>query len=158
MRRQRNVKIVATLGPASNDKVTIRELFDAGADVFRLNMSHGSHTEIGERHRIIREIEAEVGRPIGILADLQGPKLRVGVFQDDEIELEEGQQFRLDLDGAPGDARRVQLPHKEIFEALEPGPSCWSTTEKSGCGLMTVAKTLLNARSWWVEPSRTEKA
>lgn len=121
MRRQRNVKIVATLGPASSDKETIRALFDAGADVFRLNMSHGSHTEIAERHRIIREIEAEVGRPIGILADLQGPKLRVGVFENDEVELEVGQPFRLDLDDKPGNAERVQLPHKEIFEALEPG-------------------------------------
>lgn len=121
MRRQRNVKIVATLGPASSTKETIRALFEAGADVFRLNMSHGSHTEIGERHRIIREVEEEVGRPIGILADLQGPKLRVGVFAEDEAELTEGQKFRLDLDGAPGSASRVQLPHKEIFEVLEPG-------------------------------------
>ncbi|MGI9389803.1 MAG: pyruvate kinase [Boseongicola sp.] len=121
MPRQRNVKIVATLGPASNDYETIRALFDAGADVFRLNMSHGTHAEIGERHRIIREVEKDTGRPIGILADLQGPKLRVGVFAKDEEELEEGQQFRLDLDKAEGDAKRVQLPHKEIFEALEPG-------------------------------------
>ncbi|MDD9923719.1 MAG: pyruvate kinase, partial [Boseongicola sp.] len=74
MRRQRNVKIVATLGPASSDHDTIKALFEAGADVFRLNMSHGTHSEIGERHRIIREIEKETGRPIGILADLQGPK------------------------------------------------------------------------------------
>jgi pyruvate kinase len=121
MRRQRNVKIVATLGPASSDKETIRALFDAGADVFRLNMSHGSHAEIGERHRIIRELEEEVGRPIGILADLQGPKLRVGVFANDEAELSVGQKFRLDLDETPGDETRVQLPHREIFEALEDG-------------------------------------
>ena len=121
MRRLRKVKIVATLGPASNDYETIRALFEAGADVFRLNMSHGDHSEIGERHRIIREIEKDTGRPIGILADLQGPKLRVGVFKGDEAELEIGQDFRLDLDDAKGDATRVQLPHKEIFEALEPG-------------------------------------
>ncbi len=121
MRRQRNVKIVATLGPASSDHDTIKALFEAGADVFRLNMSHGTHSEIGERHRIIREIEKETGRPIGILADLQGPKLRVGTFKNGEEELEEGQSFRLDLDKAEGDAKRVQLPHKEIFEALEPG-------------------------------------
>ena len=122
MRRLRKVKIVATLGPASSDKETIKALFEAGADVFRLNMSHGEHTEIGERHRIIREIEAETGRPIGILADLQGPKLRVGTFGGDgAFELEEGQAFRLDLDDVPGDATRVQLPHKEIFDALEPG-------------------------------------
>ena len=121
MRRLRKVKIVATLGPASSDYDTIRALFDAGADVFRLNMSHGDHTEIGERHRIIREVEKDTGRPIGILADLQGPKLRVGVFDGDSAELEEGQAFRLDLDDTPGDATRVQLPHKEIFESLEPG-------------------------------------
>ncbi|MXQ08429.1 pyruvate kinase [Alphaproteobacteria bacterium GH1-50] len=123
MRRLRKVKIVATLGPASSDYDTIRALFEAGADVFRLNMSHGDHSEIGERHRIIREIEKDTGRPIGILADLQGPKLRVGVFDGDSAELEEGQAFRLDLDDTPGDSTRVQLPHKEIFEALEPGSS-----------------------------------
>ena len=124
MRRQRSVKIVATLGPSSSDKETIKALWEAGADVFRLNMSHGSHAEISERHRIIREIESDTGRPIGILADLQGPKLRVGVFaNEDGEELEVGQAFRLDLDDAPGDGTRVQLPHKEIFEALEPGAS-----------------------------------
>ncbi len=121
MRRLRNIKIVATLGPASSDKETIRALFDAGADVFRLNMSHGSHDEIAERHKIIRAVEEEVGRPIAILADLQGPKLRVGEFEGGTAELEIGQAFRLDLDDVPGDATRVQLPHKEIFAALEPG-------------------------------------
>ncbi|MBT8409466.1 MAG: pyruvate kinase [Alphaproteobacteria bacterium] len=121
MRRLRNVKIVATLGPASSDHKTIRALFDAGADVFRLNMSHGSHEEIAKRHKIIRTVEAETGRPIGILADLQGPKLRVGVFAKGAEDLEAGQTFRLDLDDAEGDASRVQLPHPEIFAALEPG-------------------------------------
>jgi len=121
MRRLRKIKIVATLGPASSDYATIRKLFEAGADVFRLNMSHGSHDEIGERHRIIRQIEKDTGRPIAILADLQGPKLRLGVFANGEEEIEEGQDFRLDLDEAEGDATRVQLPHREIFEALEPG-------------------------------------
>ncbi len=122
MRRHRNVKIVATLGPASCDYEMIRALHEAGADVFRLNMSHGSHDEITERHAIIRQIEKDVGSSICILADLQGPKLRVGVFASDEGEmLEEGASFRMDLDAAPGDATRVQLPHPEIFEALEPG-------------------------------------
>ncbi|SMX45302.1 pyruvate kinase [Actibacterium lipolyticum] len=121
MRRLRNVKIVATLGPASNDYKMIRALFEAGADVFRLNMSHGSHEEIRERHAIIRQIEEDVERPIAILADLQGPKLRCGVFAGDSEELVEGEKFRFDLDTAEGDARRVCLPHKEIFEALEPG-------------------------------------
>ena len=123
MRRHRNVKIVATLGPASSDYDTIRALFEAGADVFRLNMSHGVHDDIRSRHNIIRDIERDSGRPICILADLQGPKLRCGVFKDDSAEIEEGQKFRFDLDDKPGDATRVQLPHKEIFDALEPGGS-----------------------------------
>ena len=121
MRRHRNVKIVATLGPASSSKEMIRKLFDAGADVFRLNMSHGNHDDHRARHATIREIEAETGRPIAILADLQGPKLRVGQFADGSAELHEGSRFRFDLDPAPGDAQRVHLPHREIFEALEPG-------------------------------------
>jgi pyruvate kinase len=122
MRRHRNVKIVATLGPASNDYDMIRKLVEAGADVFRLNMSHGDHAEIKVRHEIIRKIEKDLGTPIGILADLQGPKLRVGVFaNDDGEELIPGADFRLDLDDAAGDVNRVQLPHKEIFDALEPG-------------------------------------
>jgi pyruvate kinase len=123
MRRHRNVKIVATLGPASSDYDTIRALFEAGADVFRLNMSHGTHDDIAARHAIIRKIEEDTGRPIAILADLQGPKLRVGTFTNETEELEEGQAFRLDLDTAPGDAARVCLPHPEIFAALEPGAS-----------------------------------
>lgn len=124
MRRHRNVKIVATLGPASNSYEMIRKLFEAGADVFRLNMSHGSHDEIRVRHATIRKVEADLGTPIGILADLQGPKLRVGVFAaEDGVELIPGAGFRLDLSDAPGDINRVQLPHKEIFDALEPGAS-----------------------------------
>ena len=122
MRRLRKVKIVATLGPASDDYEMIRALFEAGADVFRLNMSHGDHAEIRVRHEIIRQIEKDTGRPIAILADLQGPKLRVGQFSEPQ-DLEVGQSFRLDLDDNPGDATRVQLPHKEIFDALEPGAS-----------------------------------
>ena len=121
MRRLRNVKIVATLGPASSTYEMIRGLFEAGADVFRLNMSHGVHADIAERHRIIREVERDVGRPIGILADLQGPKLRVGTFRNGPEELVEGQEFRLDLDAAPGDSTRVRLPHREIFESLSEG-------------------------------------
>ncbi|WP_164661654.1 pyruvate kinase [Tropicibacter sp. Alg240-R139] len=121
MRRLRNVKIVATLGPASENYDMIRSLHEAGADVFRLNMSHGSHDEIREKHRIIRQIEKDLDSPIAILADLQGPKLRVGVFAGDAEELEPGASFRLDLDEAPGDATRVCLPHPEIFQALEPG-------------------------------------
>jgi pyruvate kinase len=123
MRRHRNVRIVATLGPASSDYQTIRALFEAGADVFRLNMSHGSHDDIRARHALIRQIEADTGLPICILADLQGPKLRVGVFASDAEELVEGTAFRLDLDPAPGGPTRVNLPHPEIFAALVPGSS-----------------------------------
>ncbi len=121
MRRHRKVKIVATLGPASSDHATIKALFEAGADVFRLNMSHGTHAEQKARFDIIRSIEAETGRPIAILADLQGPKLRVGTFAAPSHDLKEGQPFRVDLDAAPGDEHRVQLPHPEIFAALEVG-------------------------------------
>jgi pyruvate kinase len=121
MRRHRNVKIVATLGPASDTYETIRALYEAGADVFRLNMSHGTHDDIARRHANVRKVEKDVGRPIAILADLQGPKLRVGTFEKGEEELAEGAKFRFDLDPAPGNAARVQLPHKEIFAALEPG-------------------------------------
>ncbi len=122
MKRDRNVKIVATLGPASDDYEMIRALHEAGADVFRLNMSHGDHAEIKVRHDIIRQVEQDLDSPIAILADLQGPKLRVGVFANEDGEdLEVGQTFRLDLDDTPGTLERVQLPHKEIFDALEPG-------------------------------------
>ncbi|MCW1918594.1 pyruvate kinase [Rhodobacter sp. KR11] len=121
MRRLRNVKIVATLGPASSDYATIRALFEAGADVFRLNMSHGTHDDIRARHVIIRKVEADTGRPICILADLQGPKLRVGTFANGPVDLIEGAKFRMDLSTVPGDVTRVNLPHPEIFAALEPG-------------------------------------
>jgi pyruvate kinase len=121
MRRLRNVKIVATLGPSSNDYQTIRALFEAGADVFRLNMSHGSHAEQAARHALIRQVERDVNRPIAILADLQGPKLRVGTFIAGAHDLTEGDRFRFDLDPAEGDGRRVCLPHPEIFAVLEPG-------------------------------------
>ena len=122
MNRKRNAKIVATLGPASNTKETIQALFEAGADVFRLNFSHGSHADHQRNYEIIREIESELGRPIGILMDLQGPKLRLGTFADGPVTLKEGDSFRLDLDLAtPGDARRAPLPHREIFAALEVG-------------------------------------
>ena len=123
MRRHRNIKIVATLGPASSDYDTIRALFEAGADVFRLNMSHGSHADHKARYDAIRKVEADLGRPIAVLADLQGPKLRVGTFAEGPQDLVAGAKFRFDLDPTPGDATRVQLPHPEIFAALEPGAS-----------------------------------
>ena len=113
-------KIVATLGPASSDAATIRALADAGADVFRLNFSHGSHAEHRARYEIIRGIEAEIGRPIGVLADLQGPKLRVGRLVE-PLMLAEGDRVRFDLDDAPGTAMRIPLPHPEVLAALRPG-------------------------------------
>ena len=121
MRRSRQAKIVATLGPASSDPETIRALFEAGADVFRFNFSHGTHAQHRERHETVRRIEEEAGRPIAILLDLQGPKLRIGTFAQGPVKLGEGEAFRLDLDPAPGDARRASLPHPEIFAALRPG-------------------------------------
>ncbi|MGF1592723.1 MAG: pyruvate kinase [Kiloniellaceae bacterium] len=123
MRRQRKAKILATLGPASSSKEMIRELFRAGADVFRLNFSHGSHDDHRERYEAIREIEAELERPIGILADLQGPKLRVGKLEGGEVTLKAGQAFRLDLDETPGDTKRAPLLHPEIFAAISNGTS-----------------------------------
>ena len=102
MRRQRNAKILATLGPASSSLEVIRALFTAGADVFRLNFSHGTHEDHKKRYDLIRQIEQETGRPIGILVDLQGPKLRVGTFESGPVTLAPGEPFGLDLDGGPG--------------------------------------------------------
>jgi pyruvate kinase len=119
MRRQRSTKIVATLGPATSTPERIEALFHAGVDVFRLNFSHGSHEDHRDRVQVIRAIEQKVGRPISILLDLQGPKLRVGTFRDGKVMLTAGAEFRLDLDKAPGDDKRAPLPHPEIFAVLE---------------------------------------
>ena len=121
MRRHRRTKILATVGPASRSPEMLAALFDAGVDVFRLNFSHGVHADHAASHEAIRALEDAVGRPIAILADLQGPKHRLGVFAEDTVTLEKGDAITVDLDAAPGDARRVALPHPEIFAALEPG-------------------------------------
>ena len=121
LRRQRKAKIVATLGPASSSESVIAALFAAGADVFRLNFSHSDHRQHAERVAIIRRLEQSSGRPIGILMDIQGPKLRVGRFQTNRTELIKGRAFRLDLEAADGDSERVTLPHPEIFSALSTG-------------------------------------
>jgi pyruvate kinase len=121
MRRLRRTKIVATLGPSSSDRIVIANLFRAGADVFRINMSHTSHDRMRELVGLIRAVEFEYGRPIGILVDLQGPKLRIGRFEGGSVMLNKGDTFILDPDEAAGDATRVHLPHPEIFAALEPG-------------------------------------
>ncbi|HEY8384555.1 MAG TPA: pyruvate kinase [Microvirga sp.] len=121
LRRARRTKIIATLGPASDSPEMIEKLFEAGADVFRLNMSHLPKDRLRERVAVIRAIEAKHKRPIAILADLQGPKLRVGTFAGDSAMLVQGQTFTLDADTTPGDAKRVHLPHPEILSSLEPG-------------------------------------
>ena len=121
MRRQRRTKIVATLGPASSSSEMISKLFDAGADVFRINMSHTQPDKMREMVKSIRAVEQEKGRPIGILADLQGPKLRVGSFKEDFVMLKNGATFVFDADQTPGDETRVYLPHPEILASLEPG-------------------------------------
>ncbi len=121
MRRLRRIKILATLGPASSDSAMIRKLFEAGADVFRINMSHTSHDKMRELVKTIRNVESSYGRPIGILVDLQGPKLRLGAFAEGATQLKNGQSFMLDSDKTPGDNSRVQLPHPEILAALRPG-------------------------------------
>src|SRR5580658_3998825 len=121
MRRQRRTKIVATLGPASSERAVISRLFEAGADVFRINMSHTNHDKLRELVTTIRAVEADYNRPIGILVDLQGPKLRLGTFQDGVAEIARGQDFILDTDPTPGDGKRVHLPHPEIFAAIKSG-------------------------------------
>ena len=122
MRRNRRVKIVATLGPASNNEKMIRALFEAGADVFRINMSHATPEVLRESHAIIRKIEAEFSRPIGILIDLQGPKLRVGKFESGAIRLTEGDIVSFVRRESVGGLGRVHLPHPEIFEAVQTWP------------------------------------
>ena len=121
MRRLRRTKIIATLGPASEDAGVVERLHRAGVDVFRINMSHSTHDILRGRIAQIREIEKKCGRPIGILADLQGPKLRVGTFGNGSVELKAGQSFTLDSDPSPGDETRVYLPHPEILKPLQVG-------------------------------------
>ena len=121
MRRYRKAKIIATLGPATSDEQAITQLFEAGADVFRMNFSHGVHADHQKRLDILRGLEQKHGRPIGVILDLQGPKLRVGDFEDGLAMLKTGTAFRLDLDEALGNAERAELPHPQIFAALEPG-------------------------------------
>lgn len=120
-KRNRSVKILATLGPASSEVEQIKELHLAGADVFRINMSHGDPEKMRAMMAKIREVEADVGSTIGILVDIQGPKLRVGMFADDAVMLENGASFRLDTKDEPGTVERVRLPHPEIFDGMDVG-------------------------------------
>jgi pyruvate kinase len=121
MKRQRKAKIVATLGPASSDRDKIRQLYLAGADVFRLNFSHGTHDDHKERIAAIRAIEAELGRPIAILQDLQGPKIRIGTLRDGPVQLVTGSTVRFRLSKDPGDAKELSLPHPEVVQNILPG-------------------------------------
>ncbi len=120
MYRDRFTKIVATLGPASSTRERLRALFEAGADVFRLNFSHGTQDDHRQRVELLRAMEKEYRRPIAILMDLQGPKLRVGALAKGPLELKKGQKLRFDMDEAPGTAKRIPLPHPEIFKAAKP--------------------------------------
>lgn len=121
LKRNRKTKIVATLGPASSTPDMVRKLFETGVDIFRLNFSHGVHADHEKRIKIIRELEKELGRPIGVFADLQGPKLRLGTFANGSVDIDKGMKITLDSNPAPGDAKRVYLPHPEILEALQVG-------------------------------------
>ena len=121
MPQKTKTKILATIGPSSSTREQIEKLIDAGVDGFRFNFSHGTHEEHKERYDIVRKLEKEKKVHISILADMQGPKLRVGEFKDDKVFLKEGQSFVLDMDKVPGDITRVNLPHPEIFAAVKPG-------------------------------------
>ena len=121
MKRNRRAKIIATLGPSSDNFDHIQHLFEAGADVFRLNFSHGNHEDHHERMKVIRKIEKSLKRPISVIADLQGPKLRIGEMESGDVELVEGQTFRLDLSDVPGNTLRAPLPHSEIFGSVKEG-------------------------------------
>jgi pyruvate kinase len=119
MRRYRQAKIIATLGPRTQDLSHIRALYHAGVDVFRLNFSHGTHEQHRKTHQLIRQVEQESNHPIAIMADLQGPKFRIGSFQTGQIDLKKGQKFIFDLDPTLGDHNRVQFPHPEIIQILQ---------------------------------------
>ena len=119
--RSRKVKILATVGPASSSPEMLEKLYRAGADAFRVNMSHGEHAQHAQTIAEIRTLEKKLERPITILCDLQGPKLRVGKFKDGAAFIKHGAHFTLDRDPAPGDDARVCLPHPEIFDVLKKG-------------------------------------
>lgn len=122
MIRKRQTKIVATVGPASSSPKQLKSLFEAGVDVFRLNFSHGTHKDHAKVVRSIRALEKKYKRNIGIIADMQGPKLRLGTFKDGSASIQSGQIFRFDLKSdIPGDDTRVSLPHPEVMKVLKEG-------------------------------------
>ncbi|MBC7504675.1 MAG: pyruvate kinase [Sandarakinorhabdus sp.] len=144
--RARRVKVLATLGPASNTQTMIAALLAAGADAFRVNMSHGTLPEKAALITAIRAVEKSHGRPLTILADLQGPKLRVGRFAGGSVILQNGAAFRLDTDAAPGGAARVWLPHRELFAALAPGARLLIDDGKLVLRVTAVAPTTIDCR------------
>jgi pyruvate kinase len=146
MRRQRKARIIATLGPASSEPAMIRRLFEAGADVFRLNFSHGTRDDHKRRFDAIRAIEAEVRRPIGILQDLQGPKIRIGALKAGPVEIASGGMLAFRLDREPGDAASVALPHPEVFETIMPGHRIMIDDGKLQLEAVACEKELIRAR------------
>ena len=116
-----HTKILATVGPSTASKSMLEKLVLSGADAFRFNFSHGTHAEHAERYAIVRELAVKYKRHLTIVADLQGPKLRIGTFKTDKVLLKTGDKFILDMNDEPGDEHRVALPHKEIFEAINIG-------------------------------------
>lgn len=148
MRRQRGTKMIATLGPASSDPDCILKLAQAGVDVFRLNFSHGSHADHRHNFEAVRAAEKVLGWPVGVLMDMQGPKLRIGEFGDGSVTLKDGQAFRLDRDPTPGDANRVYLPHPELFEALRPTTPLLLDDGRLRLEVMAVDADVIETRVW----------
>jgi pyruvate kinase len=146
MRRDRQAKIVATLGPASSNADVIRQLFLAGADVFRFNFSHGSHDEHGRRCEIVRQIERETGRPIAVMADLQGPKIRLGDMADGATTLRQGAEIELELAAISTGEGRLPIPHREVFSALSPGVSLLVDDGKLRLEVVAARETTATAR------------
>jgi pyruvate kinase len=138
MIRQRRTRIVATLGPASRTPEMVLELARRGVDVFRLNFSHGTHQDHADALAAVRAAEAALARPLAALADLQGPKFRLGAFKDGGIAIGSGQRLRLDLDPAPGDSQRVELPHPEVLRVLHPGAHLVLDDGKTRLRVLTV--------------------
>ena len=133
MRRERKAKIVTTIGPASRESDMLEALFERGADVFRLNFSHGSHEDHQQSYERIRAMEVKYGRSMCILADIQGPKLRLGTFAEGSVDVQPGHVITLVLDEVVGTAERVTLPHPEIFAAVKVGGRLLVTTARFGC-------------------------
>lgn len=119
--RKRLCKIVATIGPASASPSMLRLLFNAGVDVFRLNMSHGDHDKLASVAKSIRDIERDTGIPVAMFADLQGPKIRTGSFEGGSIKLRYGAEYKLSLSSDSNDDHVIPIPHKELLDVLEPG-------------------------------------